>query len=308
MAGKRLKIDITAKDKTKAAFRTVQAGLTKLSGAAKAVGASVALTGVAIGVLLKKMANSIDETGKMSRVLGVSIKNLETFKLAADLGGSSMETFTKGAKQLSAASFDFVTRGTGAAADAFKILGITIGDLKPLMNDQVGLMGLVSDRLNMLPDGALKTATAYKLFGSRGTSLINILEGGSKALQQIAKDTERFGLVLAKDQVLAVEKANDEFTKLFSVVTGISKQITGELFPKIGEIARQLRETVLVAIEDSFGSVREFAKKIADKISSFTKGASMGLVKAAQQISIGFVKFARFGIDFLSGKLSHNVF
>jgi hypothetical protein len=304
MADKRLKIDITAADKTKAAFRSVQAGLTKLSGAAKAIGASIALTGVAIGVLLKKMANSIDETGKMSRVLGVTIKNLETFKLAADLGGSSMETFTKGAKQLSTASFDFVTKGSGAAADAFKILGITIGELKPLMNDQVGLMGLVSDRLNMLPDGALKTATAYKLFGSRGTALINILEGGSKALQQIASDTERFGLVLSKEQVLSVEKANDEFTKLFSVVTGIAKQITGELFPKIGEIARQLRETVLVAIEDSFGSVRDFAKVIADKVSNFTKGASIGLVKAAQHISIGFVKFARFGIDFLSGFVS----
>jgi hypothetical protein len=304
MADKRLKLEITAKDKTKAAFRTVSQGLSKLGSVAKGLSVAIGLSSIAAGVLIKKMADSIDETGKMSRVLGVTIKNLETFKLAADLGGTSMETFTKGAKQLSVASLDFVSKGTGAAADSFRILGISVQELKPLLNDQVGLMGLVADRFNALPEGALKTATAYKLFGSRGTALINVLEGGSEALQQIAKDTERFGLVLSRDQVLAVEKANDEFTKLFSVATGLTKQITGELFPALGEIARQLRETVLVAIEDSFGSVRDFAKVISEKVTDFTKGASLGLVKAAQTISVGFVKFAKFGIDFLSGFIS----
>jgi hypothetical protein len=303
MADKRVKLEITAKNKTKAVFRSVQQGLSKLGGAAKGVGIAIGVASVAAGVLIKKMADSIDATGKMARVLGVTIKELETFKLAADLGGTSMETFTKGAKQLSAASFDFVTKGTGAAADAFKVLGISVAELKPLMNDQVGLMGLVSDRLNALPNGALKTATAYKLFGSRGTALINVLEGGSKALKEIARDTERFGLALSNKQVLAVEKANDEFTRLFAVVTGISKQITGELFPKIGLLATELREKVLVAIEDSFGSVQEFSKFLSQKISGFVEGASLGLVKAAKALTTGFLKFGGIALEFLAGFL-----
>jgi ElaB/YqjD/DUF883 family membrane-anchored ribosome-binding protein len=59
-----------------------------------------------------------------------------------------------------------------------------------------------------------------------------------------------------------------------------------------------------MCIRDSFGSVRDFAKVIADKVSDFTRGAAVGLIKAAKIISTGFVKFAKFGIEFLSGFIS----
>lgn len=301
MADKRLKIDITAKDKTNAAFRAVQAGLSRVRSAAKAVGISIALTGTALAVMLKKMANSIDETGKLSRQLGVSIRALETFKLAAELGGSSLETFSKASKQLSKNVFDFVERGTGEAKDAFKQLGISSGDLLPIMNDNVAVFALVADSFKRMDNGAVKTATAYKLFGSRAVELLSVFEGGAAAIRETADEAERFGLILTEKQVRAVEHANDEIVRFTSVFKGLAKQLTAEIFPKIGEIATQLREKVLRAIEKSFGSVRGLGKDIADKISEIAKSVSLTLVRAVKSITVGFLKFAQIITAFLIG-------
>lgn len=304
MPDKRLQIDINAKDKTKAAFQAVRKGLGTLTQAAKAMGAAIAIGGVATGVMLRQMAKSIDETGKLSRQLGISVKDLESFKLAADLGGSSLETFSKASKQLSKNVFDFVKRGTGEAKDAFKELGITSGDLIPIINDNVAVFDLVADRFTQMENGAVKTATAVKLFGNRAVEMLSVFEGGTGTLKQAREEAERFGLVLTEKQVKAVEMANDEFTKLGSVVTGIIKQITGELFPKIGKFATMLREEVLTSIEDSFGSVNNFAKFISDKVSEFTKGAALSLVTASKNISVGFLQFGKFSLLFLDGFLS----
>lgn len=268
MAKERVQFDITAWDKTKGAFRSVNAGLTKLKSAAQRMTLAITGIGVAFGYPLKQMANTIDEAGKLSRQLGMSVKDLEAFKLAADLGGSSLDLFAKASKQTSKAVFDFVKRGTGEAKDAFKELGITQGDLIPIMNDNVAVFDLIAEHFSKMDSGATKTAVAMKLFGVRATEMLNVFEGGSGTIKQAREEAERFGLVLKNDQVRAVEHANDEFTRLLSVFKGIGKQLTGQLFPKLGEIATKVRNDILGSIEESFGSVENFAVHATEKIMS----------------------------------------
>lgn len=272
MADKRLKFSITAKDKTGAAFKTVKNGLTKITNTAKVVGTAIAAATTAFGYMLNRQAQAIDETGKLSRQLGISTKQLETFKLAADLGGSSMETFAKASKQISKAVFDFVKRGTGEAKDAFNELGITTGDLLPIMNDNAAVFDLISDKFRKMENGSVKTATAMKIFGVRGVEMLSVFEGGSDSIKKLTEEAERFGLVLRDDQVKSVEAANDEFTRLKSVFEGISKQITGSFFPALGKLATQIREKLLKAIEGSFGSVENFGKVVAGNLMKTLKG------------------------------------
>lgn len=298
-ADKRMILDIIANDKTKAAFNTIRKGLSTLGSAAKTVGISIGVTGIAAGVMIKKMVNAIDETGKLSRQLGISVKDLESFKLAADLGGSSLQTFSDASKQTSKNVFDLVKRGTGEAKDAFRQLGITTGDLIPIMNDNVAVFDLISNRFSNMEDGAVKTATAVKLFGNTAVQMLNVFEGGSDIFKKTREEAERFGLILTETQVKAVERANDEFTRLGSVITGIVKQITGELFPALGDIAKELRETVLLAIEDNFESVSGFAKAIADKVRDFSENSALSIIKAAKIISVGFLQFSSIAIKFL---------
>ena len=94
-------------------------------------------------------------------------------------------------------------------------------------------------------------------------------------MRQIAKEAERFGLILSEKQVRAVEQANDEFTKLFAVLRGIAKQIVAELFPAIGQLAASIREKLLGAIEKGAGGVKDLAKIVAAKVKEMAKGVTL---------------------------------
>ena len=285
MADKKVKIDITAKDRTQAAFKAVRGGLTKITNAAKVVGTAIVAATGGFLLLTKRTADAIDETGKLSRQLGISTKQLETFKLAADLGGSSMETFAKASKQISKAVFDFVNRGTGEAKDAFKELGITTGDLLPIMNDNAAVFDLISDKFRKMENGSTKTAVAMKIFGVRGVEMLSVFEGGSQSIKELAEEAERLGLVLRDDQTKAVENANDEMTRLKSLFEGITKQITANFFPALGKVATAIREKLLAAIEKSHGSVENFGKEVGEGLIKTLRGLIKFAVGAGKVIS-----------------------
>ena len=99
MARNRLQFDINAKDKTKRAFSTLKRGLKGVSSAIFNMKTGLAaVAGVAgLGLLIRSSLQSIDKLGKLSRQVFISTEDLSAFRLAADLGGTSLEAFAKGA-------------------------------------------------------------------------------------------------------------------------------------------------------------------------------------------------------------------
>ena len=80
MAQKGINFKITAVNKTKQAFSGITSGLKKVSGAV--FNLKTALTGVvgvgAMGLLIKNSLTATDRIGKMSGVLGIAVKDLQT--------------------------------------------------------------------------------------------------------------------------------------------------------------------------------------------------------------------------------------
>ena len=136
MANK-LHYDITAKDKTKRVFNALGSSLKKVG---KAVfnmkTALVGLAGVAgLGLLVRASLKSIDNRGKLSRQIFISTEDLGAFRLASELGGTSLEAFAKGARTLAVGINDFLVKGTGVAKEAFEQLGITADALNATNGD-----------------------------------------------------------------------------------------------------------------------------------------------------------------------------
>ena len=152
MAKNRLEFQISAKDKTKQAFAKIKSGL---KGITKAVTSFktvlVAAAGaLGIGLLIRNSLKSIDQIGKLSRQLFISTEDLGAFKLAADLGGTSLEAFAKGARTLGVGINDFLVKGTGIAKEAFEQLNITEEQLRATNGDLFAQFELVADALNGL--------------------------------------------------------------------------------------------------------------------------------------------------------------
>lgn len=292
MAKNRLEFQISAKDKTKQAFAKIKSGL---KGITKAVTsfktALIAAAGaIGIGLLIRNSLKSIDQIGKLSRQLFISTEDLGAFKLAADLGGTSLEAFAKGARTLGVGINDFLVKGTGIAKEAFEQLGITAEDLEATNGDLFAQFELVADALNKLEGNVDKTAIAYKLFGGRNIELLTAIEGGTAGIQKIREEAEKFGLTLSADMVKRVEDANDAITRLKFRFTGLVDNITVALAPALEMVVNSMGSIFDKFVEGK-GGVENFSTMLVDKMI------------AALQIVIGVIGNTVLAIERFLGRL-----
>ena len=280
MARNRLQFDINAKDKTKRAFSSLKRGL---KGVSKAIfnmkTGLAAVAGVAgLGLLVRNSLNSIDKIGKLSRQIFISTEELSAFRLAANLGGTSLEAFAKGARTMAVGINDWLVKGTGIAQDAFIQLGITQDDLRATNGDLMLQFELVADALRNMKDGTDKTAAAYKLFGGRNIELLTAIERGKQGIKEVAEEARRFGLILTTEMVTAVEDANDSITRTKSLFTGVSNHFTVALAPAIEKVSDVLRNNLLEWADthkgiDKFGQFlgQEFIKIVGNVLETFIR-------------------------------------
>ena len=281
MARNRLQFDINAKDKTKRAFSTLKRGL---GGVSKAIfnmkTGLAAVAGVAgIGLLIRNSLQSIDKLGKLSRQVFISTEDLSAFRLAADLGGTSLEAFAKGARTMAVGISDWLTKGTGIAQDAFIQLGITQDDLRATNGDLFKQFQLVSDALRKMENGTDKTAAAYKLFGGRNIELLTAIERGTDGIEEMRKEAERIGIVLDSRLVKKVEDANDSITRSKRGFKGLTEHFTIALAPAIETVSTNLRDKLLHWIEKTHGSVDAFGNTLGTTIITSIKKFVLTIVE-----------------------------
>jgi len=271
MAKNRLQFDINAKDKTKRAFGTLKRGL---KGVSKAIfnmkTGLAAVAGVAgLGLIIRNSLISIDKIGKLSRQIFISTENLSAFRLAANLGGTSLEAFAKGARTMAVGINDWLVKGTGIAKDAFEQLNITQEDLRATNGDLMAQFELVADALQNVEKQGDKTAIAYKLFGGRNIELLTAMEAGTAGMVEMGKEAKRFGLVLTKEMVKAVEDANDSLGRTKSLFTGVSNNMTVALAPAIEKVSTMLRNQLLKYVEDTHKTMALFGQYLGVKFINF---------------------------------------
>ena len=315
MARNKLQFDINAKDRTKRAFSSLKRGL---KGVSKAIfnmkTGLAAVAGVAgLGLLVRNSLVSIDKIGKLSRQIFISTEQLSAFRLAANLGGTSLEAFAKGARTMAVGINDWLVKGTGIAQDAFIQLGITQDDLRATNGDLMLQFELVADALRNMKDGTDKTAAAYKLFGGRNIELLTAIERGKQGIKETAEEARRFGLILTTEMVTAVEEANDSMTRTKSIFTGVANHFTVALSPAITKVSDALRNKLLKYVEDTHKSMdkfglwlgQEFIKIIGKVLSAFIQ-AKYVLINFGNHLGNLEAKAYNLGTTFLmaSGNIS----
>ena len=227
MAENKTAIVITAEDKTAAAFASAKAGLERFSSAYAALG-GIAGVGVAASLVagIKSVIDLGDEMNDLSQKVGISVKDLATWKLAAEQSGTSLESVAKGVKGLS----QYMVQNS----DKLREAGITATDAN-------GALVQLADLFNAMPDGVEKTALAVQLFGKAGMDMIPMLNLGSQGLDEARKKAEDYGKKMAELAPQA-DKFNDALRelKLQSELTGIS--FTGRLIDPMTKAAEAIKD------------------------------------------------------------------
>jgi len=253
-----VKLQLTAQDKTAAAFNSLNK---KLGGLNKSIGASVtkiakigaafATAGVAAGVALTKASmTSVDALAKTSDRLGIATEKLAGLQHAASLAGVENRTLEKSLQNLAVGVSD-AADGTGVAKDALLELGLSAGILEQLPLDQQMLE--VADAMQGVKNQADKVRIATDLFGARGVAVLNMIGSGSENLTKMAEEAEHLGIAVSRVDAAKIEAANDSVTRAKSVFAGLGNQLADAFSPIIGEVATRFYQAALDT--EGFGNI-----------------------------------------------------
>lgn len=211
MADNTTKIVLTAEDRTQGAFQSVERGLGGMQRQALAAASALSAIGFTAAAasavaFVRSIANAADDMAKLSQRVGISVRDLAQWQLAADLSGASIESVTKGVKGL--ATF------LKEHGDRLKAVGITTNDASTAMMQ-------LADIFAAMPDGLQKTALATELFGKAGLDMIPMLNSGSKGLEELRAKADEYGKSMAEIAPES-ERFNDALTEL-----GLQSKIAG---------------------------------------------------------------------------------
>ena len=253
-------IVIEAKDNTKQAFNKVKKNLdsmdksvskTKksmdgLKGAIK--GAIGALSIAAFASATRSTLDYADALGKTSARLGLTTEALQSLRFAATQSGMTTEALEMSLQRFTRRLAE-AGQGTGVLKDTFTKLGMSIKNTDGTMKSAEQMLGEVADKLATIPDQGERVRLAFQMFDSEGVKMVNMLQNGSGALDEMRQKLIDTGAILSEDFIKNSEAANDAIDLLQNQIkTGFGKAISGLAKP-IKDTAEALGALILVAQE-----------------------------------------------------------
>lgn len=226
-----------------------------------AAAAAAAAAGLAaVSVAVRQNLNSFDELSKTSQKIGIPVEELSKLKYAADLSGVSMEGMQTAVGKLSK-NMVAASSGTGAMAEAFQSLGISVKNSDGSLRSSSVILTELSDKFASMPDGAQKTALAMQLLGKSGADLIPMLNGGSDALGGLLNEAKMFGLEVSTETARMAEAVNDNFARVSYAISGLGVQLTATLAPILLQVSN-----AMVAMAETFIGALQYLPQVAEAV------------------------------------------
>lgn len=273
MATQQARIEITASDKTRAAFDSAQRGLQGMQATASRLngllaGLGVGLAGGGLVTFAKRAIDAADNLNDLSQKIGVSVENLAGFRLAAEQSGTSLEAIGTASRLLA--------QNIAQGDKTLKALGITSTDVN-------GALGQLADLFARMPDGAQKTAIAMQLMGRSGADMIPLLNGGGEALRGMIAEGQRL-YPITTEMARAADQFNDSLAKIKVSAEGLGVRIGNALLPSLNNLIREAEEGTRVfggfwrafvgvgVLTDPFKSAGENLKEVRRQIEEIESG------------------------------------
>jgi hypothetical protein len=294
MPNPKAKIEITAKDLTKAAFKSVGKSLKTVTGSIfNMKTALVAVAGGAgFGAMIASSLTSIDVLGKTADKIGIATESLGKLQFAASIAGTSSAVLNK-ALQKMVVDVGEANMGIGQARIAFENLGLAAKDLIDLSPEEQ--FAKIAGALNDVENNTKRVTAAYEIFGAKGTELLNIIALGEDGIRALGEEAELLGLTMSRDTVAGVEAANDSITRLGGLFKGFSNQFTAALAPAIQIVTDEFKDFLLETAK-SEGGIKKFAQTLAIDLLEVIK-TTLGAFKAlATGIDFAHAALIAFGV------------
>ena len=200
-------------------------GMAVAAGAVAAVTAAVAAVGTAVAKATVDTAYWADDLNTLSVQTGLSTETLQKFQYASERIDVSMETLTGSLSKLTR-NMASAQSGSGAAADAFAALGVSVTDANGELRDNEDVFNEVIRALGDVGNETERDALAMSIFGKSAQELNPLIAGGVDVLQELGEEAENAGLILSQDTLDGASKLADALDTLKATGEAAKHELT----------------------------------------------------------------------------------
>jgi len=282
--------ELTAEDKSSAAFKSLKANLLGTDKQAGLLGGTLkSLTGTIGGLigaggfvaLIKQSLDAGDAIQKLAQRTGASTEFLSRMDHAARLSGTSLDAVAKAVQTAQRAAVEAVD-GTKQYADAFEKLGINAQDFKDL--DAEAQFLALTDAMSKLDNEADRTAAAMDVMGRSGTQMLQVMANGTKGVTDMWKEADKLGLTLDRVSADQMAAANDAITRITQSVQALTRSLAIQFAPAIEQVANDLQGLVgdlpqqLEAIARFWEQALGYARAAGESVRGAASDLTFGLI------------------------------
>ena len=209
-----------------------------------------------------------DDVMTTSTVTGIATDKLQELMYSAELVDVSVDTMsssiTKNVKSMNSAA-----EGTGAAAEAYEKLGISVTNSDGSLRDQQEVYWEVIDALGQVENETERDALAMDLLGKSAMELNPLIEAGSERMKELGEEAHDAGYVMSDDALEAFGAFDDEIQRLKTGTTAAKNALGTVLLPTLTQLGGQgvdLLNQFTNAILDTNGDVTKMGEVIDEML------------------------------------------
>ncbi|MBO9589062.1 hypothetical protein [Devosia sp.] len=257
-----------------AGLAKAQNGMAKFAKAAGVGMAAVAAAGTAAATAfafaIKGAIDNADRMGEIAQSLGITVEALSSLGYVAKMSGTDVETLSVGLKKLSQNMLAVAEGAGGTAGSAFQMLGVKVKDAEGNLRSSDQVLIDIAEKFAGMEAGALKTATAIRLFGKSGADLIPLLDQGRDGIAALTAEADRLGITISGATAAAAGRFNDALDRMQSIADGFTNKVMAGVVPALDKLATKLAESATsfgglqVAVDVSIWLFKQFLQFVAE--------------------------------------------
>lgn len=266
-------------------FKDMGNKLTAAGRAMRGLSTAAAAVAASIGAVTVKSGKWADDINTMSKVYSIGTKELQQYSAAAELVDVDVETIAKSHSKLTK-QMNSAADGTGASAEAFEKLGISVTnsdgslrDADAVWQDTISALGKVSNETE-------RDALAMQLMGKSAQELNPLIEDGGETYKNLA-DT------LAKYDLDYIDQSTLDQANAFNDSLDTIKATGMVAFQQIGTQLAAYLAPAMEKVVDLVGRLAGWFANLSPETQAIIAGvAGFVAVLAPLLIGLGKVSFA----------------
>ena len=266
-------------------FKEIGNKLTSAGQAMRGLSTAAAAVTAAIGALTVKSGKWADDLNTMSKQYHIGTKDLQMYSAAANLVDTDVDTIAKTHTRLTKAMSGSEDE-TGAQAEAFQKLGISVTDAEGNLRDADTVWQETIEALGEVENETERDALAMTLMGKSASELNPLIEDGGEAYKNLADTLKKYDLDFIDQEML--DNAN-----VFNDSLDTIKAVGMVAFQQLGTQLAAYLAPAMEKVVDLVGRLASWFSQLSPRTQAIVAaiGAAVAVL-APLLIGLGKVSFA----------------